>query len=68
MISDVDCRLTARNVMEKIVSICAKEDDAYGQVDLVELINRADPNLLYDITPTKRGGSLRRRIYDFKVK
>ena len=54
--------------MEIISSVSTKEDDAYGEVDLVDLINKAElPKPLYDVAPMRRGDSKRRRINDFKV-
>jgi hypothetical protein len=60
--------------MEQIASVSTIEDDAtYGQVNLVELINKADkgePNAIHYETPveTKDGQSMQRRIESFKVR
>lgn len=55
--------------MEKIVSVCGTEDEAYGQVNLVELINKAakvESKVMYEPTASKYD-PMKRRINDFKV-
>lgn len=56
--------------MDKITAVCSSEDDAYGQVDLVELINKADkaePRATYELTAAKQDDAMKRQIVDFKV-
>jgi hypothetical protein len=60
--------------MEQIASVSTIEDDAaYGQVNLVELIHKADKGeqrASYYETPvgTQGDGSMQRRIKSFKVR
>ena len=60
--------------MEQIASISTVEDDAaYGQVNLVELINKVDkgePKTAYYEIPigaAQGDGSMKRRVESFKV-
>ena len=66
-------RPTAKQLMEQIASISTIEDDvAYGQVNLVELINKVDKGeskaAYYEIPVGAQGdGFMKRRIESFKV-
>ena len=71
-----DCRPTAAKVLKLLVSIFTEEDDPYIQVDLVELINKADERVLsmglpggsfLESTNEDSNGFLKRRIKEFKV-
>ena len=58
--------------MEQIASISTVEDDAYGQVNLVELIHKVDkgePKAAYYETPVgaQGDGFMKRRVESFKV-
>ena len=62
--------------MEQITSVSMVEDDAYGQVDLVELIHKVDKGesrresrvIYYDSAAGTQGDqSMKRRIDSFKV-
>ena len=57
--------------MEQIASVSTIEDDvAYGQVNLVELINKVnkrEPKAAYYETPQDDGG-MKRRIENYKVR
>ena len=57
--------------MEQIVSVATVEDDAYGQVNLVELIHKADQGeskaAYYDIDTAGGDQIMKRRISNFKV-
>ena len=56
--------------MEQITGVSTVEDDAYGRVDLVELINKVDKGeskavqVYYDVAGDQ---SMKRRIESFKV-
>ena len=59
--------------MEQIASIFIVEDGAaYGQVNLVELINKVDkgePKAAYSETPVgTQGDEMKRRIKNYKVR
>ena len=57
--------------MEKLSSVCTDEDGvAYGQVDLVELINRADKaesKAVHGQAAAKHDDPMKRRVNDYKV-
>ena len=55
--------------METMANVSTTDDDAYCEVDLVDLLNKAEEPkpLYYDAAPLRREGSQKRRINDFKV-
>ena len=68
-------RPAAKQVMEQITSVSVVEDEAYGQVNLVELINtsktdKGEPKLMYyELVAGTQGDQqgMKRRIDNFKV-
>lgn len=75
IIFNVFRRPTAKHVMEQIASVSTVKDDAYGQVNLVDLIHKVDkgePKVVYYDTaagsPTGGDQSMKRRIESFQVK